>query len=170
MLCSFELAILMKLFRHSLKHKIRLLRNDKVPAFRIVFGAGKVTSPGPVKHKKARAFYCSRRRNITGDRKLLGFDSGQSLHQAALAARSVVFVDNAFFSSFIEAADGFDNGGLIGFAGIDGGASFTHGSASGATEGAVAQTLLFVLAVALDLRFDISQGVSSEKMIPRARY
>jgi hypothetical protein len=94
---------------------------------------------------------------------LLGFDGSQRLHQAALAACSIILVDNAFFRSLIKVTDRLEHSGLIGLAGIDGSAGCTYGDAGGATESAVAQTLLLVLTVALDLRFNISQGLSSEK-------
>jgi hypothetical protein len=87
---------------------------------------------------------------------------GQRLHQAALAARGVILVDHAFFSGLIQAADGFDHSGLIGLASFDPGASFADGGAGRATEGAVAQAFLFVLAIALNLRFNVSQGLSSK--------
>ena len=89
--------------------------------------------------------------------------SGQRLHQAALAARGIILVNNALFSGLIQAADGLDNGSLVGLAGFDSGAGITNSGAGSATESAVTQTALLVLTIALDLRLDISQGISSVK-------
>jgi hypothetical protein len=86
---------------------------------------------------------------------------GKRLHQAALTTRSIVFVNNAFFSGFIEAADSHQHGFFrsFHFAARDGNAGFIHGSASRTAEIAVAQALFFVLLIAFNLRLNVSQGL-----------
>jgi hypothetical protein len=100
-------------------------------------------------------------------RELLGFDSRERFHQAALATGGVILVNDASFSSLIEAADGSQNGFLRGgITGKDGSAGVADSGAGGTTHCAVAQAAFFVLAITFDLRLNISQGYSSEKIFP----
>ena len=74
------------------------------------------------------------------------------LHQAALAARGGVLVDHAFFRCLVQGTDRLHNL-FTGFrlAGLDSFARIVVSCASGAADGAVAQTALLVLTVAFDL-------------------
>lgn len=82
---------------------------------------------------------------------LLRFGCVERLHQAALAAGGVILVNNTLFGGLIEAADGLQDGGFIGFAGFEANARIANCGTGGATESAVAQAALFVLTIALDL-------------------
>jgi hypothetical protein len=117
-------------------------------------------------HKSGSTVWRSRLMHRVTSRELLGFEGCKRLHQAALAAGGVVLVDDALFSSLVQAADGLEHGGLIGSASFDGGASFAHGGAGTTTEFAVAQAAGFILVIAFDLRLNVSQGTSSEKNYP----
>jgi hypothetical protein len=69
-------------------------------------------------------------------------------------------MDDALFGSLIESADGLHEGSLrIGGAFVDIGAGGADGNTSFTTVNAVAQTLLVVLAVTLDLRLDVSHYI-----------
>jgi hypothetical protein len=94
--------------------------------------------------------------------KLLRAGGSKRLHQAAFATGGIVLVDDTLFSGLIQAANGFDNGSLVGFASVNGNAGITNCGASGATESTIAQATFFVLTITLDLRFDVCQSSSSE--------
>ena len=91
-------------------------------------------------------------RRPSGLRKTIA--DGNSLAHRTTWLRSdfgVVFVDDAFFSGFIQAADGFKHRGLIGLAGFNGCAGIAHGSSGSPAESSVTQTAFFILSIALDL-------------------
>lgn len=83
----------------------------------------------------------------------------KALHQAALATRDIILVNNALFGSLVQCADGVHDSVFgVGRAGDKGFARSIIGSAGGATDGAVTQAALFVLTIAFDLRLNVSQG------------
>ncbi len=90
-------------------------------------------------------------------------ESGQTFHQAALAAGNVVFVKNAFFGSLIERFDGLvrELAGSIQVTLIHGLAGLFDEGAGASPEITVTQTPLFVLAQTFGLRFDVRQGTPS---------
>lgn len=108
-----------------------------------------------------RCAACQSKGKIPG---CLFLDGSQALHQSALAACSVVFVNYTFFRSLIQHTDGFQDGcfGVFGAFACEGLAGVAHGDAGTAAKDAVAQAALFVLRVAFDLGFDVSQGSSSK--------
>jgi hypothetical protein len=71
-------------------------------------------------------------------------------------------VNNAFFSSLIQAADGFKHNGLIGLASFNSGTRITDSCPGSAAEGTVSQATFFVLTIAFDLGLNVCQGISSE--------
>ena len=91
---------------------------------------------------------------------------GQFLHQSALAAGGVIAVDHAMFGRFIQFFDGSEYSGrrncLIST--ILRQASFLNKSTCTPTENAVVYALLFVLLVPLDLRLNVCQSTSSNRM------
>ena len=96
----------------------------------------------------------------------LFLESSQTFHQAAFTTRSVVFMDDAFFRGLVEGADGSQHGlfGLIGGTGFQRGARRAYGDSGRPTVDAIAQASLFVLLVTFDLRLDVCQGLSPEKI------
>jgi hypothetical protein len=96
--------------------------------------------------------------------KLLG-ESRQTLHQPALAASSIIFVDNALFRGSVELADRLDHCGLGDFRvlGFNRSASLSHESAGTPTINTVTNAAILILPISLDLRLDISQSRSSKK-------
>jgi hypothetical protein len=101
----------------------------------------------------------------TTSRDLLGFDSRKRFHQAALTTGGIVLVDDTFLGGLIEAADGGQDGFLRGICitSLDGSAGVANRSAESTAHHAVAQAAFFVLAIAFDLRLNVSQGTSSKK-------
>jgi hypothetical protein len=85
--------------------------------------------------------------------------SGEVLHQAALAAGSVILMDNTFRYGFVQSANGGSSGGLCVFScpGCDGFTGSGDKRTGCSTVNAVCYTFLLVLFVALDCRFNISQ-------------
>jgi hypothetical protein len=81
------------------------------------------------------------------------------LHQAALAAGGIIFMDNTFFCCFIQSADGFAGSlnGLFLRAIRKGGAGFLYECTGATGVDTVAQTTFLVLLVSLDLGLDIRQ-------------
>src|SRR5271157_2619255 len=85
-------------------------------------------------------------------------------HQAAFPPGRIARMNSAFLCGDIQRADGSHHGSRCILSAFKGSACIFYGSASRAAKVAVAQTPLLVLAVAFDLRLDISQSVSSNKM------
>lgn len=95
-----------------------------------------------------------------------GFKGSQLLHQAALAAGSVVLVQNAFFSRFIQRAGGLHRCQASGFeiTTIDSEAGFLDIGAGAAAVNAVAGATLEILTITFDLRLYISQVNPPKKL------
>ncbi len=87
------------------------------------------------------------------------FHFGQVTHQATLAARGVILVNDAFFSCFVQGTDGCQGccTGVFWNAFLDGGAGVLNIGARFTSEQAVAQATLMILFDAFDSRFGISQ-------------
>jgi hypothetical protein len=87
-----------------------------------------------------------------GSARFARLERSKFLHQAALATGGIVFVNNAFFSSFIKRADGAQDRFLcLGGPFRECSASLVDGSASGAAYVAVVQAALLVLTISFDL-------------------
>ena len=95
-------------------------------------------------------------------------ESSQAFHQAALTTRSIILVDDAFFRGLIEGADSSQHSsfGLIGGTGFQSGARRADSDSGRPAINAVAQAALFILLIAFDLRLDVCQGLSPEKIFP----
>ena len=88
----------------------------------------------------------------------------QAFHQAALAAGSVILMNDALRGSFIQRLNGLCDGdlGCLTFPGHDRGFCLRNKRARGAAVNAVAQAALFILLIALNRRLNVSQSPSSK--------
>jgi hypothetical protein len=95
----------------------------------------------------------------------------QVLHQAALAAGSIILVKNALFGSFVQSADCYANGFHRAFllSTIDCNQGFRHHGAGFATKHAVSDALLLILPVPFYLRLNISQFFPPTIQLPKRR-
>jgi hypothetical protein len=101
----------------------------------------------------------------------LFFKRVEALHQAALAAGGIVFMDGAFFRSRIQGTDRQQSrlaGGFL-IAVLNGRTSFSYESAGAANKETIANTSLLILPVALDLGLNISQLIPPKfgRTLPR---
>jgi hypothetical protein len=96
---------------------------------------------------------------------VLLFELSQVTHQAALPAGGVVLMQNTLFSGLIQGADGSQGRLASGnqIAAFHCQAGFLDGRARLAYIEAVAQAALFILLVALDGRFNVSQNLPPKK-------
>ena len=79
-------------------------------------------------------------------------ERSQFLHQAALTTGSIIFVNDALFSSFIKRADGAKDSFLCFFRPFcECSASLVDGSTSRTTDVAVIQSAFLVLSISFDL-------------------
>ncbi len=91
---------------------------------------------------------------------------GQFLHQSALAAGGVIFVDDTFFGRFIQLFNSSEHRGsrncLIST--FQRQASFLNKGTCTPTENAVVNAPFFILPVPLDLRLNVCQSTSSNRI------
>jgi hypothetical protein len=92
--------------------------------------------------------------------------SRKALHQATLPASGIIFVDDTLLRGSVQLADGLEDsslrGGLV--AGGQNDAGFADGGTGVSAHNAVINAAFFVLPVSLNLRLNVSQSTSSEKI------
>ncbi len=89
------------------------------------------------------------------------FGCSELFHQATLAAGGSILVNNAFFGSLVEGADGLEHIFLgSGSTLCQGGTGLIHSSTGSAAHITILDTTFLVLFVTFDLRLNVSQGIS----------